>query len=332
MQVAITGAAGYLGKQIINKLIKDKRVKSIVALDRTVLKIAHKKVKSYICDITSKEITKIFSGSSVIVHLAFVIGDSTNRPALYRINIDGSNNVFKAAAKVGTKKIIVASSIAAYGYYADNPEIITENSPLRGNPDNAYSDTKLLVELLLDDFEKKYPKIDVVRFRPGVILGPNTKNNFRTMLEFPFWIDFKGDGAGFFSRTAIVHEDDVADAFILAIFGKHRGVYNLVVEPFVTKEQILARTKQIPMSLPANLIGKFMDLTYKLKLSNSPASDLYYMMYPIAASGKKAIKELGWKPKYTGLEALESLLTIIKEERKNPEKILTNIFIALNKR
>lgn len=332
MKVAITGAAGYLGRQIINKLRKSPKIKSIVAVDRVKVTVTDNKVKSVICDVTSPDIVKVISGCQVVVHLAFVIGDSTNRPALYRVNIDGSRNVFESASKVGAKRLIVASSIAVYGYYPDNPKVMDENSPLRGNPDNAYSDTKVLVELLLDDFERRYPQIGVVRFRPGVILGPNTRNNFRTLLELPFWIDFKGDGPGFFTRAAVVHEDDVVDAFILAIFGKQRGAYNLAVEPFVTREQILLRTHQIPISLPANLIGKFMDITFKLKISNSPASDLYYAMYPIPASGKKAIKELGWRPKYSGLEALESLLKIIKQEGRDPTIVISRILSTIQKR
>jgi UDP-glucose 4-epimerase len=328
MKIAITGANGYLGKQIIKKLLKDKRINYIVAIDKVKIPINNKKLKPVICDITNPEIAKIISGCEVLVHLAFIIGDSTNRPALYRVNVDGSRNVFESAAKVGVKKIIVASSIAVYGYYPDNPEIIYETHPLRGNPDNAYSDTKVLVELLLDDFEKRYPEISIIRFRPGVILGPNTRNNFRIMLEVPFWIDFE-NCPGFFSKTPVVHEEDVASAFILGIFSKKTGAYNLVAEPFVTREQILKRTKQIPIKLPVNLIGKIMDITFKLKLSNSPASDLYYAIYPIPASGKKAIKELGWKPKYSGLEALEELLSVIKRERKNIPltifRILTNL-------
>lgn len=316
MQISITGAAGYLGTEIIKKLCNDKKIKSIIAIDRAPVTVAHEKVKSVVCDVNSPRMTKVLSGCSVVVHLAFIIGDSTNRPALYRVNVDGSRNVFEAAAEAGAKRLIVASSVAAYGYYPDNPAVMDEKSPLRGNPDNAYSDTKRLVELMLDDFEKRYPNITVVRFRPGVILGPNTRGGFRTMFELPFWIDFISDGPGFFSRTAVVHEDDVVDAFILAIKGKGKGAYNLAVEPHVSREQILKRSRQLPVRLLASLMGKLMALTYKLKLSNSPASDLIYMLYPIPASGKKARKEIGWRPKYSGLEALDELLKSIREKSK----------------
>jgi UDP-glucose 4-epimerase len=255
MKIAITGAAGYLGTQIVNKVIKNPKIESIIAIDRVPIKSDSPKVKAVVSDITSPKIASVLSGCYAVVHLAFIIGDSTNRPALYRINIDGSRNVFEGAQGGGAKRLIVASSIAAYGYYPDNPKVMDENSPLRGNPDNAYSDTKRLVELLLNDFEKKYPEIGVVRFRPGVILGPNTKGAFRALLKLPIFIDFKSDGPGFWSRAACVHEDDVADAFILGILGKERGAYNLAVEPFVTREQILKMTHQIPLMLPAGLIG-----------------------------------------------------------------------------
>ncbi len=331
MKIAITGAAGYLGKQIISKLVYDAKIKSIVAVDRVEFPQTHKKIKSVVCDVTNKNIVHAFKGCHAVVHLAFVIGDSTNRPALYRVNVDGSRNVFESAAKAGAKHLVVASSIAAYGYYPDNPDVITESHPLRGNPDNAYSDTKRLVELLLDDFEKRNPRISVIRFRPGVILGPNTKNNFRTLLSLPVWLDFEGDGPGFYSWTAVVHEDDLVDAFVLGIKSKKRGAYNLAVEPFVTREEILARTKQIPVKLPAKIIGKILDAAFQLKLSPSPASDLYYMTRPIPTSGKKAVRELGWKPKFSRLDAVEQLLDAVHHDNA-PLKQLQSIVKEFTKK
>ncbi len=319
MKVAITGAAGYIGKQIVDKLSLDPEIEQINAIDIVKPKISLakkqvKKIKFFTSNILDRDLVELFWGCEVVIHLAFKIGDSKNRPALYRINVDGSRNVFNSAQEAGAKKLIVSSSIAVYGYYPDNPKVIDENTPLLANTDNAYSDTKRLVEILLDDYEKRYPYMDIIRFRPGVILGANTRNNFRTMLTLPFWIEFEGDGPGFFSRTAVVHEDDVVDAFLIAIKSKCKGAYNLAVEPFVTRDEILKITKQPILKLPANLIAFLLDTAYKMKITNSPASDMYYMMYPIPASGNKAIKELGWKPKYTGLEAVRDLFNSIKKE------------------
>lgn len=330
MRVAITGAAGYLGKQIISKLVDDATIKTIVAVDRVEFPQPHKKIKSVVCDVTDKNIVHDFKGCDVVVHLAFVIGDSTNRPALYRVNVDGSKNVFDASAKAGVKHLVVASSIAAYGYYPDNPDVMDEKSPLRGNPDNAYSDTKRLVEILLDDFEKRHPKIYVIRFRPGVILGPNTKNNFRALLSLPVWLDFEGDGPGFYSRTAVVHENDLVDAFVLGIKSKKSGAYNLAVEPFVTREEILKITRQVPVKIPAKLVGKVLDALFNFKISSSPASDLYYMTRPIPASGKKAVRELGWRPKYSGLDAVEQLIDAIQYDG-NVFKKFEQVFSKIKK-
>lgn len=330
MKVAITGAAGYLGRIILKKLIKEKRVEKIVAIDRVKIPFIDKKVDSVVCDITSREILKFLKGVDAVIHLAFIIGSSTNKPLLYRINVEGAKNVFESSAKVGVKRIIVASSIAVYGYYPDNKSIIYETHPLRGNPENAYSDTKVLVEILLDDFEKRYPHIGVIRFRPGVILGKNTKGAFRMIFEIPFWIEFS-DTPGFWKKAAVVHEEDVADAFILGIFSKKRGAYNLAAKPFITREHILERTQQIPIRLPTEIISKLMDLFYKLKISPSPSSDLYFAMYPIPASAKKAISELGWKPKYTAIEALEELLETIKNENRRLPEIILDFLSGIKK-
>ena len=63
--------------------------------------------------------TELVAGADVVLHLAFVIiaGSAQSR----EVNLTGSRNVFEAAVEARAKRLIYASSVAAYGFHADNP-------------------------------------------------------------------------------------------------------------------------------------------------------------------------------------------------------------------
>ncbi|MDQ3608697.1 MAG: NAD-dependent epimerase/dehydratase family protein [Actinomycetota bacterium] len=65
-----------------------------------------------------------------MVHLAFVIlqaGEATRR-----VNLEGSRSVFEAAVAASAKRLVYASSVAAYGFHPDHLELLTEDVPARG--------------------------------------------------------------------------------------------------------------------------------------------------------------------------------------------------------
>src|SRR3712207_7122430 len=65
-----------------------------------------------------------FAGADVVVHLAFLITGNASRETTRAINVDGTLNAFRAAAAAGARRFVYASSVAAYGWHADNPERI----------------------------------------------------------------------------------------------------------------------------------------------------------------------------------------------------------------
>ena len=72
----------------------------------------------------------LFDGADVAVHLAFAIFGG--REETRRINLEGSRNVFEAAIKAGVKRLVYASSVAAYGFHPENPQPLTEDGAGRG--------------------------------------------------------------------------------------------------------------------------------------------------------------------------------------------------------
>ena len=90
-----------------------------------------------------------FRGADVVVHLAFLITGNASRETTRAINVDGTLNAFRAAAAAGARRFVYASSVAAYGFHADNPELIAEDWPVRPAARLFYAQEKAELEDLL---------------------------------------------------------------------------------------------------------------------------------------------------------------------------------------
>ena len=90
-----------------------------------------------------------FEGADVVVHLAFMITGTASRQTIRAINVEGTLSAFAAAAEAGAERFVYASSVAAYGFHADNPIGMTEDWPVRPAARLFYAQEKAELERLL---------------------------------------------------------------------------------------------------------------------------------------------------------------------------------------
>src|SRR5512141_2424110 len=154
--VAITGASGYIGRQVVTALAEDRRaLEAIVATDVRQPPAAERiaGVEYVDADVRSADFGALLRscGADLVVHLAAIVtpGRGMSRELEYAVDVTGTKNVLEGCLVAGVRKIIYTSSGAAYGYHADNPEWLREDDALRGNAEFAYSDHKRLVEEML---------------------------------------------------------------------------------------------------------------------------------------------------------------------------------------
>src|SRR5690606_16947140 len=83
----------------------------------------------------------------------------------------------------GVSRLVVTSSGAAYGYHADNKVPLTEDCPLRGNEEFAYSHHKRLVEEMLAKARGEHPLLEQVVLRVGTVLGPGLDNQITALFR-----------------------------------------------------------------------------------------------------------------------------------------------------
>src|SRR4051812_22478305 len=113
-------------------------------------------------------VQRLCDGADVVVHLAFIIVAGSRESE--HVNLEGSRNVFEAAAAAGARRLVYASSVAAYGF-PDLDRPIVEDDPAAGNAAMPYSHHKAQVEALLSDVLDD-SDIDAYIFRPCIVAGP----------------------------------------------------------------------------------------------------------------------------------------------------------------
>ncbi|TXJ03035.1 MAG: NAD-dependent epimerase/dehydratase family protein, partial [Aquabacterium sp.] len=137
MRVLITGAAGFIGQQVLSDLAVQQPNWQLFAADIREI-TARDNIHPLHLDISQRaEVLKVVAQCrpDAIVHLASVVSPppGMSEETLHAIDVGGTQAIVEAAVANGVGQLIVTSSGAAYGYYPENAEWIDEHDPLRGH-------------------------------------------------------------------------------------------------------------------------------------------------------------------------------------------------------
>jgi UDP-glucose 4-epimerase len=306
-KVLITGAAGYMGTVLLQKLHKDLeagKIDSLIASDLREQTPEDRLQGVFYeqADITDpKRIEEICKKHqpTVIIHLAAVLdSQSMPRELQYKIDVEGTENLLQAGLANGCKRIIISSSGAAYGYYADNPEWLTEDDPVRGNEIFPYSDHKRLVEEMLARYRKAHPELEQTIFRIGTILGASTDNLITRLFHKKRILGLKKH----LSPFVFVWDEDVANAMRHAVFSEQSGIYNLIGDGAIANRD-LARILGKPYRAFRPAFLRFLlKRLHALKLSPYGPDQLLFLQYRPVMDNRKLKEEFGYTPAKSSLE------------------------------
>lgn len=189
-KVMVTGAAGFMGKKLVAKIVSDggklkdgRTATELILMD--VVKPSGPEgdsipftVKAVEGDLSvAEDMTSLMSVKpDVIFHLAAIVsGDAEkNFEKGYSINMDGTRNLLEAIRSIDgyTPRIVFASSAAVFG--GSVPDPIPDTHHL--TPRTSYGTQKAICELLVDDYSRKgYVDGISIRF-PTISVRPGKPN------------------------------------------------------------------------------------------------------------------------------------------------------------
>ncbi|AUV83840.1 NAD(P)-dependent oxidoreductase [Salinigranum rubrum] len=173
-RVAVTGAAGNVGRETVDALSNDHDVTPITHREREGL-------DSVILDVRDgEELTAAFEGHDVVVHLAANPDPGAGWQSVYEVNIGGTYNVYEAALSAGVDRVVFASTNHVHQMYniadparpetlAADARTVRPSEPPR--PDSYYGVSKVFGEALGSYYADRYG-IEVVNVRIGWLLSP----------------------------------------------------------------------------------------------------------------------------------------------------------------
>ena len=312
MNVLVCGGAGYIGSHTVYELIE--RGHSVVVVDSLIKghKAAiHNEAKFYLGDIRDEEfMDRVFRENqidAVIDFAAFsLVGESVNEPfKYYENNVYGTLKLLEAMERADVKKIVFSSTAATY--VEPENDIIVESD--NTNPTNPYGETKLTVEKMLKWADNAYG-IKFVALRYFNAAGAHISGKIgedhnpethlipiilQTALGQREKMFIFGDDYDTPDGTCVrdyIHVTDLADAHIKALEKLFRtnesGIYNLGNGKGFSVKEVIEKAKKIT--------GKDFKVEIEARRSGDPST--------LIASSEKAIKELGWQPKFNTLDKI----------------------------
>lgn len=294
-RVLITGAAGYVGRQLGELLAEEMPV---VGVDIRPRPAGFPIFTMDICDPALGELLRAESITHV-VHLASVMAAGRDREVEYRADVEGSENVLKACVYARVKHITVTSSGAAYGYHADNPEWLEEHHPLRGNPEFGYLDHKRLIEELLAGYREKHPRLRQLIFRPCSIVGAAVNNKVGALFNRRVILDPGGHNSPF----VFIWDKDVIRAIRFGVQRNASGIYNLAGDGALTPREIAALLGKPLWRPPVWLVRLFLRIGYALHFTDNRPGQVVFLQYRPVLLNRSLKEELGFVPEKTSREA-----------------------------
>ena len=327
LTVAVTGPTGTFGFGLMPLLQADPRIDRIVGIARRPFDpSAHgwSKLEYRRGDVRDPEALRdAFEGADVVVHLAFMITGTASRQTIREINVEGTLSAFSTAAEARAKRFVYASSVAAYGFHPDNPVGMTEDWPVRPAARLFYAQEKAELERLLGEQARDHPGVGLYLLRPPVVLGPHAVGA-KDILPAPVAAAAQ-TVLGVVHRLGVpipvpapdlpmqfIHEDDVGQALVkCAVAEGPPGAYNIAADGVLAMADVIRELGLTPVPVPAALASRAARAAASippLPFVPPVVEWIEAASHPAIMDTTKAKQELGWRPRYTALEALRDTL------------------------
>jgi len=220
MRVLVTGATGFIGKNMVEGLLKNGYEVTCVSRRKIAKDTFKKPVKNIVLDLQEIEkIEKYMEDIDVIIHIAAQLGHyGIPYQYYYQVNYLATAKLAKLAVKYDIKQFILCSAPFVVGLGGRNTK---EEEPY--SPADAYSETKMLAELgVIHICEGKIP---YTILRPSYVYGKEDVRRtalYRSIKKKYFVLTTTGKA--YLQPTYV---SDIVDGFLLAILNKK--AYNEII-------------------------------------------------------------------------------------------------------
>lgn len=287
--IVVTGASGTLGRAVRALLEADPGAGKVVALGDEV-------------DLLTAELKPLLEGAGTLVHLASVFGPALDDdPAVERADdVTVAQRLLDAAGDAGVEHVVLLSSAAVYGAWANNALPLTEDATLRPCPEMAFAVQRAEIERRLAEWRHDHPGTTATVLRPAPVVGDDGEGGWlaRALHEARRVADIEGDAPAQF-----LHLDDLASAVVLAATARVEGARNVAPDGWLRGAEYTALDAGTPkVRVPRRVGDRLSRLRWRLRLAPTPPGLQPYARHPWVVAND-ALRADGWEPSRANDEA-----------------------------
>lgn len=295
--IVVTGAAGAVGRRVCAALAADPDV-TVIGIDRRPAR-GRAVADHLVLDLQRADLKPVFEGATTLVHLASSFDPERDDIVAARADVDVTRRVLDAAGAVGVGRLVLLSSAMVYGAWSGNPVPLTEDAPLRPNPEFAFAAYKAEVERLAHEWRRAHPDTVVTMLRPATALAHEEVSWVARTLRAAAVMEVEDSDP----PVQFLHLDDLAAAVVLASRQDLPGPYNVAPDGALdgeTRRELAGRLPRVRLS--AKLARRVMEFFWRHRLAHTPPGLVPYTMYPWVVASDR-LHAAGWEPTHTNEEA-----------------------------
>ena len=307
MKILVTGATGYVGQNLVSKLLNLGHTVHVLCRKKPTDELfSHNQIKVFVGDLLDRDAIHLaMKDCQQVYHVAAYARAWAKDPKIYfKINVQGTINILDAAWILGVKKIVYTSTGATFG--ASNNTPITEDAVRLFDFFTEYESSKFIAEEKIQHYVRR--GLDVTIVHPVRVYGPGvwTESNVISMMIKSYiegnWHVIPGDGTALGCFSYI---DDVVNGHILAMESGRPGEKYILGGINMNFNQFFDLLKKITnkhfllvhIPLPIMMLFGWKEELFSKWFSSEPLITRKWInkyRYNLDCSCEKAIQELGY--------------------------------------
>ena len=256
-RVLVTGVARWWGALLVQRLVEDRRVDEVVAIDTEEPHHDLGDADFLKLDVRHSLVGKLVRavGIDTVVHTQTLVDSIADDPrAAHETNVIGTLNLLAGLAGDDSpvRRVVMKSSAHVYGSRHDLPGHLREQQQLDTASAHSFVRDMIEAETSLAEFAIRNPEVETVALRFANSLNPEEPAPLARYFDLPLVPTV----AGFDPVLQLIHRDDCVEAMVRATVGGQRGAYNIAADDPRPLSALLDRAGKLhaPLLPPAGAL------------------------------------------------------------------------------
>ena len=279
----------------------------VVAVDKASLDPLPASVAAEQVDLADGDLAALFSGADAVVHLAAIARAGSSDVAAAERELALFHRLLDALSAAGVSHLVVLSSAMVYGARKGNPVPLTEDAPVRPNPDFNWAVQRCRLEQLAWQWRVEErvgspegPARAVTLLRPAAVVADRRLGHLaRTLRAARAGVAADGD-----PPVQYLHADDLAAAVVAVVRARFDGAVNVAPDGWIPPDALadLEGPRSRRLRVRPQVARAVSELPWQWGLAETPPGVVPYTVHSWVVANDR-LRALGWSPAHTNEEA-----------------------------